>query len=83
MEDAIAAAREIAAGKDVYVDGGRTLRTALEADVLDHVVITVLPIALGQGIPLLAGLAHRAEFAVERVAKYGPGCVQIHLTRRS
>lgn len=82
VEAAIASAREIAAGKDVYVDGGATLRAALDAGLLDHLVITMLPTALGDGIPLFAGLAHRAEFSIERIARWGPGFVQLHLSTR-
>lgn len=80
---AIDHAREIAGGKDVYVDGGATLRGAIDAGLLEHLVITILPTALGDGIPLFAGLGQRAEFAVERVDKWGPGFVQVHLTTRA
>ncbi len=82
VADAIAAAQDLAGDKDVYVDGGRTVRTALDARLLDHLVITVIPTALGDGIPLFAGLDERADFAVERVEKWGPGAVQLHLTTR-
>ena len=82
VAEAIDAARDLARGRDVYVDGGRTLRAALDARLLDHLVITVIPTALGAGIPLFAGLEQRAEFAIERVEKWGPGMVQIHLTAR-
>lgn len=82
VPDAIAAARAAAGELDVYVDGGRTLRAALDAGLLDHLVITVLPTVLGEGIALFAGLEQQAEFAIERVEKWGPGMVQLHLTAR-
>lgn len=80
---AIAAAREVAGDRDVYVDGGRTVRAALDAGLLDHLVITMLPTALGAGIPLFAELERRADFTVEDVRRWGPGFVQLHLTTRS
>ena len=79
---AIDRAREIAGDADIYVDGGRTIRAALDAGLLDHLVITMLPTALGAGISLFAGLEHWAEFSVERVVPWGPGYIQIHLTTR-
>lgn len=80
VPEAISAARELADGRDVYVDGGRTLRAAIDARVLDHLIVTVLPTALGTGIPLFAGLEQHAEFAIERIEKWGPGMAQLHLT---
>lgn len=83
VPDAIDAARQLAGTKDVYVDGGRTVRAAMDAGLVDHIVVTVIPVALGAGIALFAGLERHAEFAVERVATYGPGCVQLHLSTRA
>jgi dihydrofolate reductase len=81
--DTIARAQELAAGNDVYVDGGATIRAVLEAGLLDHLVLTVQPTAIGAGIPLFSGLAVPAEFAVEKVERWGPGFVQLHLTTRA
>ena len=36
--------------------------------------------ALGEGIPLFAGLRDRADFTVQDVRRWGPGFVQLHLT---
>jgi dihydrofolate reductase len=81
--DVIAEARALAGDKDVYVDGGLTVRSALDAGLLDHLVVTVLPTALGEGIPLFAGLTTPAEFSVEKVVRWGPGFVQLHLDTRN
>ena len=78
----IARAKELAGERDVYVDGGNTIRAVLEAHLLDHLVLTIQPTALGAGIPLFAGLGVPAEFAVEKVERWGPGFVQVHLTTR-
>lgn len=73
-------ARQIAGDRDVYVDGGQTIRAALDAGLVDHIVVTITPTALGAGIPLFAGLTQRADFSVEKVARWGEGMVQVHLT---
>ena len=83
IESVIGEARAVAGGKDIYVDGGITVRSAIDAGLLDHLVVTLLPTALGEGIPLLAGLQAPAEFAVEKVARWGPGLVQLHLNMRA
>ena len=70
----------LASGWRVVLLDARTSGTiADDAGLLDHLIITILPTALGEGIPLFSGLAQRAEFAVERVARWGPGFVQVHL----
>lgn len=55
-------ARAIAAlkardGKDIWLFGGGVLfRALLEAGVVDTVEVAIIPVLLGQGIPLLPGL---------------------------
>ena len=83
VEQAIERAEAVAGGRDVYVDGGQTVRAALDGGLLDHLVITVLPTALGRGVPLLAGLRDRVDFTVTEVRRWGPGLVQLHLTTRA
>ena len=39
--------------KDVYVDGGRTIRSFLDEGLVGRAIITVVPVSLGDGIPLL------------------------------
>jgi dihydrofolate reductase len=38
--------------KRVYIDGGTTIRQFLAADLIDEMILTRVPILLGQGIPL-------------------------------
>ena len=76
-------AKQLAGDRDVYVDGGIMIRSALDAKLLDHLVLTIQPTALGEGVPLFAGLGMPAEFAVERVERWGPGFVQMHLSTRA
>jgi dihydrofolate reductase len=49
IEDAIAAAREVAGDKDVALMGGGALTSALEADLVDEVILHQVPVLLGGG----------------------------------
>jgi dihydrofolate reductase len=49
IEDAIAAAREAAGDKDVALMGGGALTSALEADLVDEVILHQVPVLLGAG----------------------------------
>lgn len=73
LDDAIA----LAAGKDVYVDGGATIRAALDAGRVDELVITVVPVVLGAGIPLFAGVTRRHALEIVSHRDHPPGMVQI------
>jgi dihydrofolate reductase len=49
VEDAVVAAREAAEGKDVALMGGGVLTSALEADLVDEVILHQVPVLLGGG----------------------------------
>ena len=83
IDDLIDQATGLAGDKDVYIDGGILVRQAIEADLLDHAIVTVMPTAIGEGISLFGGLLTHAEFAIERVGKWGPGLVQMALVPAS
>ena len=42
-------------GGEVYVDGGNLIRQALDAGLVDDITLTLIPIVLGDGIPLFSG----------------------------
>lgn len=65
IESLVQAAREAAGERDVYLDGGNLIREAIDAGLVDELTITVVPMVLGQGVPLLAGTTRR--HALERV----------------
>lgn len=55
--DALAVAREAAAGQDVRIGGGPTmLRDFLAAGLVDHLHVVQVPILLGRGVRLWDGL---------------------------
>lgn len=82
--DLLDEALRVAGGRDVYVDGGATVRAALDARRVDDIVITVVPVVLGAGKPLFAGAARRCPMEIVSHRDYGGGMMQLHArpTRR-
>lgn len=70
-------AQAAAAGKDVYLDGGDLIRQALGAGLVDELTITLVPIAIGRGVPLLAGLAQPQRLERVAVRELEQGMVQL------
>ncbi|MEV4458708.1 dihydrofolate reductase family protein [Microbispora sp. NPDC049633] len=56
IQDAIAAAREAAGGKDVGLMGGGVVTEALKAGLVDEVILHQVPILLGRGRPFFQPL---------------------------
>jgi dihydrofolate reductase len=46
----------------LYIDGGTTIQNFLKEDLIDGMVITVIPVLLGGGIPLFSTLPKQLEF---------------------
>jgi dihydrofolate reductase len=55
ITQAVALAREAAKGKDVALLGANVASQALEAGLVDGIVVHVVPILLGDGVPLYRG----------------------------
>jgi dihydrofolate reductase len=55
VEGAMARAQELAGGKDVSVAGATATRAVLDAGFLDEIVVSLVPLILGEGIPWFAG----------------------------
>ena len=79
IAELVAEARALAKGRDVYVDGGDVIRQALDAELLDDLTVTIVPVVLGNGHPLFAGATRRHSFSVtsHRLTR---GLVQLTLT---
>ncbi|MFI1991634.1 dihydrofolate reductase family protein [Actinoplanes sp. NPDC020271] len=78
-KEALAQAREAAGGLDVRIGGGpTTVRQFLEADLIDHLHVVLVPIVLGRGVRLWDGLESLEDrFTVESVT---PPSGVTHLT---
>ncbi|WP_029431847.1 dihydrofolate reductase family protein [Blastococcus sp. URHD0036] len=68
--EALAVAREGAAGQDVRIGGGPTVaRDFIAAGLVDHIHVVQVPIVLGRGVRLWDGLeALEADYEVEAVS---------------
>ena len=50
--------------KDVWVDGGATIRAFLREQLVTEMVLTTVPIALGDGLPLFKGIEKEIKFEI-------------------
>jgi dihydrofolate reductase len=67
IEDAIAAAREAAGGKDVALMGGGVLTSALAAGLVDEVILHQVPVLLGAGHRLFRELPEHVPLRLAEV----------------
>lgn len=73
----VAQAREAAGTDDVYLDGGQLIRQALDAGLLDELIITYVPILLADGIPLFRGLTTRRALTFTASHRFGANMMQV------
>ncbi len=77
IEEVVAAARTAAGDKDVYIDGGDLVRQALDAGLVDELILTVGPIVIGDGVRLFDGVVKRHHLEFTKVVPWGR-LFQIH-----
>jgi dihydrofolate reductase len=72
-------------GKDIWLMGGGELIASFLAErAIDEFVITVAPVFIGDGIPLIARHHHlHVELDVESVDRFDNGVVQLHYRVRN
>ncbi len=63
--------------RHVYVDGGRVIRSFLSEGLLDHLVISIVPVLLGEGLPLFGGIRVDEGLVLEKAVPYSDGVVQL------
>jgi len=56
IEDAVAQAKQAAAGKDVQVIGANTIQQCLNASLCDELQIDLMPVLLGEGLKLFENI---------------------------
>ncbi len=77
IEDAIAAARAAADGKDVGLMGGGVLTAALRAGLVDELVLHQVPILLGGGRPFFQSLPEHVRLRLVEAVP-APGVTHLH-----
>ena len=64
-------------GKDIWLVGGGQVNTAmLNEGLIDEMILTIFPLALGEGIPLFAPGATRSFFKTMGCESYETGLIQ-------
>ncbi len=76
IQELIDQALEAAVDRDVYLDGGNLIRQAIDAELVDEVIVTIVPIILGKGIPLFAGVAQHTQLELQDTKQLPEGMVQ-------
>ena len=58
--------------KNIWIIGGNTiLAPLLEQDMVDHLIVQVAPVLLGEGIPLFTQKEGQMRFHLDEVRQYG------------
>jgi len=65
----------------LYIDGGITIQSFLKEDLIDEMIITKVPILLGDGIPLFGKLTQSMKFKHAGTNVLNNSLVMSHYTR--
>ncbi|HEY5799733.1 MAG TPA: dihydrofolate reductase family protein [Burkholderiaceae bacterium] len=68
--------------KRVYLDGGAAVRGGLREDVVDDMIVSVMPVLLGDGLPLFGPGTPELAWRSSSVRQYGEGLMQLRWERR-
>jgi len=67
--------------QNLYIDGGVTIQGFLKEDLIDEMIITRIPVLLGNGIPLFGRLIQRLNFKHEKTELINESLVTSHYKR--
>jgi len=71
-------------GKDIWLIGGGQINSLLlEHGLVDEMILTMVPITLGQGIPLFAGENVENLFELQSTNSFDSGFVQMTYNRKN
>jgi len=66
---------------NLYIDGGKVIQSFLREDLIDELIITRIPILLGDGIPLFGKLEHQLKFMHKKLEIHNNMLVMSSYTR--
>lgn len=79
IEATYKAARLAAGDKNIYLFGGPSIvQQSLDKNLVDEMQLSIVPIILGEGIPLFAKLGRRINLERTDVRTYSKGLASIH-----
>jgi dihydrofolate reductase len=67
---------------NIYVDGGKVIQEFLKEDCIDEMIITKVPVLIGNGIPLFGILNNDLLFEHIETKVYSNGLVRSHYKRK-
>lgn len=67
--------------KNIYIDGGMTITNFLKDDLIDEMIITRIPVLLGDGIPLFNKFDIELKFDHVKTEVFNNALVQSHYKR--
>lgn len=79
LQDAVSVLENDGA-RNVYVDGGKTVRTFLAAGLIRTLTLTRVPVLIGEGKPLFGALPADIRLQLDEVKTFGGGAVQTRYT---
>ena len=66
-------------GKDIWLmGGGEIIASFLDAQAIDELVISVVPVFIGEGIPLIGRRDRHQSLELQSVERFDDGLVQLH-----
>jgi len=66
-------------GKDIWLmGGGELIASCLDEKVIDEFVVSVVPVFIGDGIPLIARRDRHVSMTLKSVERFDDGLVQLH-----
>jgi len=68
--------------RNIYIDGGVLIQSFLAGDLIDEMIITTVPVLLGDGVPLFAKLRRQLKFTHIRTEILAGCLVKTHYTRK-
>lgn len=64
--------------KHIWIDGGVTISQFLNAQIVDEMTLSIIPIVLGSGISLFNGLDREISYRLLSSHSYPSGLMQVH-----
>lgn len=62
----------------IYLDGGALITQGLQADIVTNLILNIVPVSLGSGIPLFASELPRSRWQCISARQFATGLVQVH-----
>ncbi len=69
--------------ENIYIDGGMTIQSFLKENLIDEIIITIIPILIGKGIKLFGDLNDDLHFTVKNTTVFKNGLIQNHYIKQN